>query len=866
MKAAPTGGAPAAAEREHRAPDFWNAVRLLGRLLGRVIERDRGAEFLERIETIRALAKGARNRGEWAALYQYLEDIPSYEVTDVTRAFNQFLNLANVAEQFYQVRNLAEDAQTAWANLFERLAPEQAAAALATMRLELVLTPHPTEVMRRTLILKYDAIAAELQRPEPSERRLERLVAETWHTEEMRRERPSPQDEAKWGFAVVENSLWEALPACLRDIDHALAKRNLPPLPAHAAPVAIASWMGGDRDGNPNVTAAVTRETLMLARWMAADLYLRDVQALQADLSMKECNGALRKRVGAGPEPYRTLLREVRERLMATRDWAEALDPAPVEGIYHTTEELLEPLELCDRSLRDVGLELIANGPLRDALRRVHAFGVTLVSLDIRQRTERHTAALDEITEHLGITAPGGSYANWSEAQRVEFLLRELDNRRPLFPEGWAASPASQEVLDTCRVIAEVNGAGISTYIVSNTREPSDVLAAALLLRKSGVTRNLPVTPRFETRADLEGAAKTMAALLAHPWYASYAQGAQQVMIGYSTSAKDAGQLAAAWVQYQAKEQLTEVARSHGVQLTLFHGRGGAVGSGRGAARAAILSQPPCSVAGRLRFTEQGETIRFKLGNAALARDTLMRYLIGVVEATLAPPAPPTAAQRQAMAQLAERSATGYRGLVAEETTFLDYFREVTPEEELGALTFHSEFPRAPRQAADIAAIPWVFAWNQVRLMLPAWLGADAALASLRDDEGTALFDALMRWPFFAVQMNALESALAKTDLALADFYANRLAPRVHQGIHDIVRGRLATLTQDLLALRRQRELLAENPIARDSLSIRNTYLDPLHLLQAELLGRIRETEDEHVTEALKETMAGIASGLRHTG
>ena len=866
MKAAPTGGAPAAAEREHRAPDFWNAVRLLGRLLGRVIERDRGAEFLERIETIRALAKGARNRGEWAALYQYLEEIPSYEVTDVTRAFNQFLNLANVAEQFYQVRNLAEDAQTAWANLFERLAPEQAAAALATMRLELVLTPHPTEVMRRTLILKYDAIAAELQRPEPSERRLERLVAETWHTEEMRRERPSPQDEAKWGFAVVENSLWEALPACLRDIDHALAKRNLPPLPAHAAPVAIASWMGGDRDGNPNVTAAVTRETLMLARWMAADLYLRDVQALQADLSMKECNGALRKRVGTGPEPYRTLLREVRERLMATRDWAEALHPAPVEGIYHTTEELLEPLELCDRSLRDVGLELIANGPLRDTLRRVHAFGVTLVSLDIRQRTERHTAALDEITEHLGITAPGGSYANWSEAQRVEFLLRELDNRRPLFPEGWAASPASQEVLDTCRVIAEVNGAGISTYIVSNAREPSDVLAAALLLRKNGVTRNLPVTPRFETRADLEGAAKTMAALLAHPWYASYAQGAQQVMIGYSTSAKDAGQLAAAWVQYQAKEQLTEVARSHGVQLTLFHGRGGAVGSGRGAARAAILSQPPCSVAGRLRFTEQGETIRFKLGNAALARDTLMRYLIGVVEATLAPPAPPTAAQRQAMAQLAERSAAGYRRLVAEETTFLDYFREVTPEEELGALTFHSEFPRAPRQAADIAAIPWVFAWNQVRLMLPAWLGADAALASLRDDEGTALFDALMRWPFFAVQMNALESALAKTDLALADFYANRLAPRVHQGIHDIVRRRLATLTQDLLALRRQRELLAENPIARDSLSIRNTYLDPLHLLQAELLGRIRETEDEHVTEALKETMAGIASGLRHTG
>ena len=365
---APLGGpeaaqAPGTERRE--APGFWSTVRMLGRLLGRVIERDRGHDFFERIETIRALAKAARSQGAWFDLYRYLEDIPSYEVIDVTRAFNQFLHLANIAEQDHQVRNLEEDARTAWANLFDRLSPAEVVAALGTSRVESVLTPHPTEVLRRTLVLKYDAIAAELKRPRPSERRLERLIAEAWHTDDVRREGSSPQDEAKWGFAVVENSLWDALPACLRDIDDALARRNLPPLPTDVAPVHIASWMGGDRQGNPNVTAAVTREVLMLARWMAADLYLRDIEALQADLSMKECNGALRNRVGDDPEPYRALLKTVRERLSKTRDWAERLHPTPIEGIYFTDRELLEPLELCYRSLRESGMAVIADGPLR---------------------------------------------------------------------------------------------------------------------------------------------------------------------------------------------------------------------------------------------------------------------------------------------------------------------------------------------------------------------------------------------------------------------------------------------------------------------------------------------------------------------
>ena len=883
---AATPQAPAPSTERREAPGFWNTVRMLGRLLGRVIEEDRGHDFLDRIETIRALAKAARNQGAWFDLYRYLEDIPSYEVIDVTRAFNQFLNLANIAEQDHQVRNLEEDAQTAWANLFDRLSPEGVADALGGLRIESVLTPHPTEILRRTLVLKYDAIAAELKRSQPSERRLERLIAEAWHTDEIRRERPSPQDEAKWGFAVVENSLWEAVPACLRDIDDALARRNLPALPIDVAPVHIASWMGGDRDGNPDVTAAVTREVLMLARWMAADLYLRDVEALQADLSMKECNGALRNRVGDDPEPYRALLKTVRERLSRTRDWAEGLDPAPAEHVYFTDEELVEPLRLCYRSLCDSGMPVIANGPLRDTLRRVHAFGVTLVSLDIRQNAARHTAVLDEITEFLHI-GPSGSYAHWTEAERLEFLLSELGNRRPLFPEDWPATPGAREVLDTCHVIAELNGAGIGHYIVSEARSPTDVLAAVLLLQECGVTANLPITPQFETLSDLDRVASAVDELLSIPWYREYVEspqpgsarglpletkGEQRVLIGYADSAKNAGQLASAWRQFQAKEQLTEVTRRHGVELVLFHGRGGAVGRSRETARAAILSQPPGCISGRLRVTEPGEAIRFKLGDSALARDTLMRYLIGTIEASLDPPAPPTSEQREAMNELAEKAFEGYRELVADTPGFVDYFREITPEEELTALTIggRSDHRHAPPDIAALSAVSWVFAWTQVRLILPAWLGSDAALHALHhdppEDAAHDAFASMMDWPFFSMQMNTLEALLAKTDIELADFYANRLTPKDHRDVHEIVRERLAVLKDDLLALTGESEFLASQPMARDSIDIRDTYLDPLHLLQAELLARLREGEDEQVAQALRATMAGIASGLLYTG
>ena len=841
-------------------------VRKLGEILGRVIAADRGMAFVDRIERIRALAKAARSGGgaEWDALSALLESIPADAITDVARAFNQFLNLANIAEQQHQVADQA--------TLAVEL-PEAAGldAAIADLNIELVLTAHPTEVLRRTLVMKYDAIGRTLAQRPPDNTTLERLIAEAWHSDEVRQDRPTPQDEAKWGFAVIEHSLWDALPRFLRAFDAALIRTGRAPLGATATPIRFATWMGGDRDGNPNVTATVTREVLLLARWMAADLYLRDVDALQGSLSMTQANAALCARAGETHEPYRAILKAVRERLRRTRDWAEGKDsqpPADPAQIYFDAADLHEPLALCHRSLHECGMGLIADGPLLDTLRRVAAFGTTLVRLDVRQSSDRHTTVLDEITQYLGVLHEGRSYAEWSEAQRQQFLLAELVGRRPLFPATWPASADSREVLDTCAVIASRLGDGVAQYVISMATSPSDVLAVILLLRSVGVERALPVVPLFETLTDLDGAATTIDALLNIPWYRHYAGAEQQVMIGYSDSAKDAGQLAAAWAQYRAQEQLVEVAFRHGIALRLFHGRGGAVGRGGGPAHQAILSQPPGSVQSSLRVTEQGEVIRFKLGNPGLATETLIRYVGAVLEATLHPPPVPTAAWRTRMTELSQLALAAYRGVVREDPEFVPLFRALTPERELGILALGSR-PSRRRDTQDISslrAIPWVFAWTQIRMMLPAWLGTDVALAESAGRSDDPVLKDMARWPFFRMQLDMLEMVLAKADVDLAQYYARRLTTPEQQRSVARLGQRADVLAAALLKLHGATQLLEKDPALRASLSVRDTYLDPLHLLQAELLARYRHAPDDATARALKVTMAGISSGLRNTG
>ena len=864
-------------------------VHVLGELLGETIRQQHGDAFLQKIEDIRHSAKADR-RGPGEQLSSTLADLAEEDLLPVARAFNQFLNLANMAEQYQLIRRRDADQPEPFEarvlpELLGRLkqaghSNDALARQLAKLDIQLVLTAHPTEVARRTLIQKYDAIAGQLAAQDhrdltPAERqqvreRLRRLIAEAWHTEEIRRTRPTPVDEAKWGFAVIEHSLWHAIPSHLRKVDKALLDATGLRLPLEAAPIRFASWMGGDRDGNPNVTAAVTREVLLLARWMAADLFLRDIDALAAELSMQQASDALRAQVGDSAEPYRAVLKRLRDRLRATRAWAQSAltsnQPAGADVLVDN-RELIAPLELCYQSLHECGMGVIAEGPLLDCLRRAVTFGLFLGRLDVRQDAARHRDALTEITDYLGL----GRYADWDEEQRIAFLQAELKNRRPLLPAHFKPQADTAEVLATCREVAAAPAASLGSYVISMAGAASDVLAVQLLLKEAGLTRPMRVVPLFETLADLDNAGPVMQRLLGLPGYRAGLRGPQEVMIGYSDSAKDAGTTAAAWAQYRAQENLVRICAEHQVELLLFHGRGGTVGRGGGPAHAAILSQPPGSVAGRFRTTEQGEMIRFKFGLPGIAEQNLNLYLAAVLEATLLPPPPPQPAWREVMDQLAADGVQAYRGVVRDNPDFVEYFRQSTPEQELGRLPLGSR--PAKRRAGGIEslrAIPWIFGWTQTRLMLPAWLGWETALTNaLARGQGELLAQMREQWPFFRTRIDMLEMVLAKADAQIAEAYDERLVQPHLLPLGAHLRDLLSQSCQVVLGLTGQPVLLAHSPETLEFISLRNTYLDPLHRLQAELLARSRSREaalDSPLEQALLVTVAGIAAGLRNTG
>ena len=880
-------------------PSLRDNVRMLGELLGSSIEEHLGPDFLNKIEAIRAAAKDDRGRkGESSpALLKILSEMKDSELVPVTRAFNQFLNLANIAEQYHGIRRHREDDSVddleSLSELFTRLkesgiSTDKIRQLISELKVEFVLTAHPTEVTRRTLIMKYESIAgclAALDQNDLSANEkqaiideLKILVAEAWHTDEIRHERPTSVDEAKWGFAVIENSLWYAVPKFLRGMDKALHDQCGEGLSTDSCPIRIASWMGGDRDGNPNVTAPVTQEVMLLSRWMAADLYLRDINVLRNQLSMWDASDELQKQAGSSREPYRELLGRLRRQLMATRQWAEkAVDClkkgqtdllTPEPDVLLENNRLIEPLLVCYRSLIEKGLHTIANGQLLDTIRRVRCFGLELVKLDIRQDSERHRNVLNEVTQYLGL----GAFSAWSEDEKVQFLVKELQSKRPLIPQKWPASDEVAEVLSTCRVIAQQPPEALGSYVISMAGLPSDVLTVILLLRECGMTHPMRIVPLFETLDDLRYAPECIDRLLSNSWYKAYTQGHQEVMIGYSDSAKDAGQMMAAWAQYQAQEKLVTTAGQHDVRLTLFHGRGGTVGRGGGPANRAIRSQPPGSVNGTFRITEQGEMIRFKFGLPKVAEQSLAVYTSAVIEASLLPPPHPKEEWREAMDWLTERSLKSYRDIVREHPDFVSYFRDGTPEQELGKLALGSR--PAKRKATggveSLRAIPWIFAWTQNRLMLPAWLGGDEAIKSALEEGKTEILQTMIKeWPFFKTHIDMLEMVVAKADTRIARYYDNRLVAQNLKPLGKLLRKRLKETVQWVNQLKQQDSLLRDNPAFKHSMIVRNPYTDPLHYLQAELLKRDRTGDDVSlatVERALKVTMAGIAAGMRNTG
>ncbi|MDP2310266.1 MAG: phosphoenolpyruvate carboxylase [Pseudomonadota bacterium] len=892
-------------------------VRLLGEILGEVL-RARGEPGLyEAVEEVRALSKAARaltaagNADERAsvALEALLASLPPRRASEVARAFAHFLDLANVAEQHHRIRR-----RRAWLShatpsdhappqrgspeesfgrlLSQGIAPERLWETVDALAIELVLTAHPTQSQRRTLTKKYQEVAALLDARDrlamvPTERAawraaLTRLVTAAWETPDVRRTRPTPEDEARAGLVVIEQVLWDAVPATLRSLDRARRAHGGPPLPDAAAPIRFGSWMGGDRDGNPNVTPESTRRVILLGRWMAADLLYREVDALRDELSIGVATPELCEAAGDAWEPYRALLRPLRERLAATRDWAaRALDDPLTQrdpDVLLDVDDVLAPLALARRSLKETGDDALADGRVRDLLWRVTTFGLALVRLDLRQESARHTEALDAITRAVGL----GAYATWDEAARVAFLGRELAGARPLVPPNlWddASLPAPvRDVLGTFAVAAREPDGSLGAYVISMAGAPSDVLAVELLQREArlrfATERSGPpmrVVPLFETLLDLERAGAVVTELLAIPWVRDHVGGRHEVMIGYSDSAKDAGQLAAAWALYRAQEAIVAASRAAGVRVTLFHGRGGTVGRGGGPTHAAIRAQPPGSVDGAIRVTEQGEVIQARFGLCGIAVRTLEVYTTAVLEATLAPPAPPSPAWRATMDRLAATSTAAYRSVVRGDPAFVPYFRACTPVDELTRLNIGSRPARRGGGGGGVEtlrAIPWQFAWTQVRLMLPAWLGVGEALRAEFLAGGEAgLREMLDAWPFFATALDLVEMVLAK---ALPDVHARYEALLVPPELWPLgrdLRGRFAQTRDLLLDLRGRVALLAEDPVLRRSIAVRNPYVDPLNILQADLLRRTRAGgKDPHLDAALLTTLTGIAAGMRNTG
>lgn len=884
------------AERTASTLKLRDDVRTLGEILGQTIREEEGDDFFALVEEVRALSKEARrgDTGKAEALRAKLAALETERVVPLARAFGHFLALATIAEQHDRGRQrrqrlLREPERPtlgSFEDTFARLRAqgvgrETIVAALRSLEVELVLTAHPTQATRRSILAKQRRIAAALaarDRPEqlPAERRehvatLRREIASWWGTDDLRRKKPTPVDEARGGHVLIEQVLWEAAPRFLRDLDDALLRTLGERLPPDVVPLRFGSWMGGDRDGNPFVTPDVTREAVLRARIVAADLLARDVSRLRDELTLERASEELVRAVGDVRAPYRVLCDRVRGRLEETARRCRAelagdrLSPNDAAA-YQDADELVADLLILWRSLHETGAGRIAEGSLLDVVRRARIFGLGLARLDLRQASDVHTAAMDAITRALGL----GSYAEWGEEERLAFLERELESKRPLIPHELAEDDAVRDVLGTFRMVATMPRWAFGAYIVSTTRSASDVLLPLLLQRECGVRAPLRVVPLFETLADLDAAPAITDRILASKPYRAAIGDRQEIMIGYSDSAKDAGMLGAAWALYRAQEALVAIASRTGVRLDLFHGRGGTVGRGGGPIYSALLAQPPGSVNGNLRLTVQGEMIEAKLGLPELARRTLELHVNATLDASLQPPAAVEPEWRAAMDRMAARSTQSYRAIVRDDPRFVPYFLAATPTEELAHLQIGSRPARrkATRDVASLRAIPWIFSWMQTRLVLPSWLGVGSALSAEIAAEGG--LDRLERmrkgWRFFRTNLELVEMAIAKSDREVARHYHEALVPKDLAALGLELLAAHEITTDAIRAAKGGGDLLDSNPSLRETIALRNPYIDPLHVLQVELLRRHRSKPEAGIVDALLVTIHGIAAGVRNTG
>uniref|UniRef100_A0A7S2CUJ2 phosphoenolpyruvate carboxylase n=1 Tax=Octactis speculum TaxID=3111310 RepID=A0A7S2CUJ2_9STRA len=911
-------------------------VSKLGGILGEVISATpgHGPATFETVEKMRMFAKNWRANGalaeELGGLVDIAENLSSEEIQNVARAYSHFLTLANTAEVHHRVRRLRRrecDGRNPHDNSVEGtlakltsegITADQIFDALSTQKLEVVLTAHPTEVNRRTNIRKFrqiDLALAELDRQDLSaterethEEAIRRNVEALWWSDEIRRIKPTPFKEARGGINILTESLWHSVPAFLRQMDRALMATINKTLPPTTVPLKFSSWMGGDRDGNPFVTPAMTRSVHIASRLAGATLVKTCIKKLGGELSVgssKATPELIRLLTDENTQaedkgvlqPYTLLIRQVEARLELTIEMLEAgvVNPTAAHegptGLTPLTEsaELLTILVTAYESLCASGLTRLADGSLRDLIRQVSCFGLCLLPLDIRQESTRHAEALDAVTRYLGV----GGYLDWDESERREWLLKELSAKRPLLPvcedeAGYAAlgpmfDPIVCDTLATFDMIATLPSESLGAYVISMSRAASDVLAVRLLQKHAGVKSPLRVVPLFETLDDLMNSEQIMDSLWSEPWYKKDTAATQEVMIGYSDSAKDAGRLAAAWAQYTTQEKLAAAASKHGINLTFFHGKGGTVSRGGDpSVYRAIAAQPHDTVNGRFRITEQGEVITQNYAHPAIAKRHLDVYTAALLNERFLSVKSRHASEdwRALMDRLSEASCSSYRSVVRGEPTFIPYFRSATPELELAQLNIGSRpAKRRPTGGVEtLRAIPWVFAWTQTRLNLTSWLGIGAALNGLGTADKETLGVMYSRWPWFEAFVDVIDMVMAKSSASIASNYDKQLVASSREDSSELLslgeklRGELSITRNEILSLRGYSTPQQDNGILLPGMKVRDPYMDPLNVLQAEILKRLRSddniSEDERIVleDSLTITISGIANGQKSTG
>jgi phosphoenolpyruvate carboxylase len=903
-------------------------IRLLGRILGETVRAQEGDQVFAIIERIRQTALRFHRDADEAArqdLETIISSLPDDQAVRIVRAFGYFSHLANIAEDQHHIRRSrayamanaapregtmayalgrARDARLSRASLQEFLE-----SALCSP----VLTAHPTEIRRQSSIEREMEIAKLLDERDrvrftPDElaanrNALRRAVLTLWQTSILRGRRLRILDEVANGLTYYDHTFLHELPLFYADLEDRLGAID-PAWEGIGVPsfLRIGSWIGGDRDGNPFVTAEVLSEALRMQGERAFRFYLEEVHRLGGELSldgrMVRISDAVHRLIEQSPdrspqrqdEPYRRAIAGVYARLAATALALNGIEaPRPAVGAapaYASSGELLEDLSVLSDSLTANGSASLARGRLRLLRRAVDAFGFHLAPIDLRQNADVHERVIGALFATARLSA---DYQALGEDARISLLLAEIGSPRPLVSPHLSYSAETTAELAILRAAADghrqYGTACVPHYVISKANGVSDILEVAVLLKEVGLLRphesqlDVDIVPLFETIADLQRCGDTMDKLFAHPEYRRLlaARGnVQEVMLGYSDSNKDGGYLTSTWELYKAELALVDVFAHHNVVLRLFHGRGGSVGRGGGPSYQAILAQPAGAMQGAIRITEQGEVIAAKYSNAEVGRRNLETLAAATLEATLLDSHQPDrrAEYLAAMDELSAHACREYRGLVYETPGFERYFRESTVVGEIAHLNIGSR-PASRTGSArieDLRAIPWVFSWSQCRLMLPGWYGFGTAVknwVSGRPDDGMATLQAMYRdWPFFTTMLSNLDMVLAKSDIAIASRYAELVSdPALRAAIFTRLRAEWGESVRALLAITEQKTVLERNPLLARSIRNRFPYIDPLNHIQIELLRRHRAgATDERVVQGIHLTINGIAAGLRNSG